>query len=152
MRLLSFGKATLMRQWGALPPRPAPSSIIPLATMVVAMFASDARSKVSLNHTHQGATAARRRILVAHVMATRSSSVGVSIRQSTIQARNIRGCRRDGCSNPGCVVGWRHQLRGDHVARSLPFDRSKIACFGEGSAEANGAHDRRKSFGATPAN
>jgi hypothetical protein len=120
--------------------------------MVVAMSASDARSNVSLKHNHQGATAARRRILVARAMATRSSNVGVSTRKSTIQARNIRGCRRDGCSNPGCVVGCRHQLRGDHVAHSLSFDRWKIACFGEGSAEANGAHDRRKSFGATPAN
>ena len=59
-----FREATLMR--------PAPSSIIPTtghpapssATMVVAMSASDASSKVSLNHNHQGATAARRRILV----------------------------------------------------------------------------------------
>src|SRR5258708_13697758 len=60
-----------MRQQVVLPPHLAPGCIIPTtphrapssATMVVAMRASDASTKVSLNHNDRGATATRRRIL-----------------------------------------------------------------------------------------
>jgi hypothetical protein len=64
VRLLPLGQTTRMRQWVVLLPHPAPGSIIPMtphpapssAMMVVAMPASDANSKVNLNHNDQDAT------------------------------------------------------------------------------------------------
>src|SRR5450755_4323585 len=70
--VLNGGALTPAGRMGLVLPHPAPSSIIPTTphpapssvTMVVAMPASDASSKVSLNHNDQGATATRRRILL----------------------------------------------------------------------------------------